>query len=76
MSKIKNIPQDQWTREHLKYWKKDEKWHCAVPRDDFATRQGLSWKTHGLIGIGKTKEAATQDWESWKRCSDLVADIY
>lgn len=76
MSRIKYIPQEEWTRKHLKYWKEGDKFFCAVPRDDFATQNGLSWKTHGLIGTGKTKEAATLDWESWKRCSDLVADIY
>lgn len=73
---MKYVPQDQWTREHLTYWKEKNKWHCAVPRDDFATQAGLSWKKFGLIGRGKTKEDAAQDWESWKRASDFVADIY
>ena len=71
-----NIPQSEWTKEHLRFWRVKGRWHCAVPRDDFATRAGFSWRTNGLIGRGNTKQEAIEDWESWKRASDLVADIY
>jgi hypothetical protein len=73
---MKYIPRDAWTTEHLKFWKDGKNWKCAVPRDDFATQNGLSWKTHGLIGKGKTKKEATEDWESWIRASDFVSSIY
>lgn len=74
--KIVNIPREEWTVEHLKFWKEGNKWLCAVPRDDWATQNGLSWKTHGLIGQGKTKKEATDDWEKWLTASNFVADIY
>jgi hypothetical protein len=60
----------------LRFWRENGKWFCAIPRDDWATQLGFDWKHYGLIGHGSTKEAALRDWESWKRCSDLVADIY
>lgn len=70
------VPRDQWSKEHLSFWKKGNFWCCAIPRDDIATQNGLSWKKFGLIGRGKTKEEATLDWEKWKSASDFVADIY
>lgn len=70
------IPRKLWSREHLSYWKEKDKWACAVPRDDSATKQGLSWKKFGLIGRGDSKEAAAKDWESWIRAADVVSDIY
>ena len=73
---MKYVSRDAWTTDDLRFWKEKGKWHCAVPRDDFATRAGLSWKTHGLIGRGKTQKAATEDWEAWIRASDFVSDIY
>lgn len=76
MTKTVTLPQSQWTIEHLSYWKKDNKWYCAVPREDWATKMGLSWKTHGLIGSGKTKKEALEDWQRWKVAADLVSDIY
>lgn len=60
----------------LVYWKKEGLWHCAVPRDDIATQNGFSWKQYGLIGRGDTKQKALDDWKSWQRASDFVADIY
>jgi hypothetical protein len=74
--KIVNVPREQWSAEHLKFWREGKLWCCAVPRDDFATQNGLSWKKFGLIGRGSTRKAATEDWESWLRAADLVADIY
>jgi hypothetical protein len=71
-----NTNRETWSAKDLRYWREGDVWKCAVPRDDFCTRAGLSWKTYGLVGTGKTKEEARKDWESWKRCSDLVADIY
>jgi len=62
--------------QQLVYWKVKGKVHCAIPRDDIATRAGFHWKEYGLIGRGKTKREALKDWMSWKRCSNLVADIY
>jgi hypothetical protein len=73
---MKYISQDQWTKEHLRFWRVEGKWHCAVPRDDIATKNGFDWKNYGLIGRGDTKQAAIEDWENWKRCSDFVASIY
>jgi hypothetical protein len=73
---MKYVPREQWTTSDLKYWREGSKWCCAVPRNDFATQNGLSWKKFGLIGRGKTREAAMKDWESWLRAADLVADIY
>jgi hypothetical protein len=60
----------------LHYWKEDGKWHCAIPRDDFATRHGFDWKHYGLIGRGKTKKQATEDWEKWQRAQEIVNFIY
>lgn len=60
----------------LRFWREDGRWWCAIPRDDFATQHGFDWKHYGLIGCGATKEGALDDWRIWKRCSDLVADIY
>ncbi len=75
MKKIPTIPQEAWNTTHLRYWKENGKWCCAVPRDDFATKNGFDWKSYGLIGRGSSQTEAMRDWESWKRCSDLVADI-
>jgi hypothetical protein len=60
----------------LRYWREKDEWCCAVPRDDIATRNGFHWKRYGLVGRGKTKKEALNDWFVWQRCSDLVADIY
>jgi hypothetical protein len=76
MKKIPTIPQEAWDTSHLRYWQESGEWLCAVPRDDIATKNGFSWKKYGLIGRGKTAPEAMKDWQSWKRCSDLVADIY
>lgn len=62
------------------YWMANGMWCCALQREDiFAGLPGRGkdfYKRYGLIGRGKTVEEAKRDWESWKRCSDLVAEIY
>lgn len=73
---MKYVPREEWSTEHLKYWRVGKEWRCAVPRDDFATQLGLSWKTHGLIGRGETKKKAAEDWYKWLVAANLVADIY
>ena len=73
---MKYIPREQWTKEHLRFWRVDGRWHCAVPRDDIATRNGFGWREYGLVGRGSTKQKAIEDWECSKRASDFVADIY
>lgn len=60
----------------LKFWRKDGRWHCAIPRDDTATQAGFSWKTHGRVGHGETKADALNDWLTTWRCAEFVADIY
>lgn len=60
----------------LKFWRKDGRWHCAIPRDDFATRAGFGWKTHGCVGHGETKASALAEWRINWRCAAFVADIY
>lgn len=66
----------EWTVEDLEFWREDKKWACAVPRDDLATRSGLSWKKYGLIGRGKTRQAAEDDWVKWQTANKFVSDIY
>lgn len=73
---MKYVPQSQWTTDDLKYWREGTDWCCAVPRNDFATQKGFSWKKYGIIGKGKTRKDAMKDWESWLKASNLVADIY
>ncbi|MBP6708007.1 MAG: hypothetical protein KA223_02505 [Candidatus Accumulibacter sp.] len=58
------------------FWRDGERWCCAVPRDDIATQAGFHWKKFGLIGRGNTRKEAREDWESWKRAADFVAEIY
>lgn len=59
-----------------KFWRVAGRWCCAVPRDDMATRNGMHWKKFGLIGRGRTRQAALEDWYAWQKASDFVADIY
>lgn len=73
---MKYIPRDEWNETHLVFWIDKGLIKCAVPRDDIATQQGLSWKKFGLIGKGKTKKQAVDDWKSWKSAADFVSDIY
>lgn len=74
--KIAYPKREDWTVEDLYHWKEGAIFHCAVPRDDIATQAGMSWKKFGLIGQGKTKKAAIEDWEKWIAASDFVADIF
>jgi len=75
---VKILKKEDWTADNLKFWKDKDSglWCCAVPRDDIATQNGFHWKKFGLIGRGKTRKEAQEDWEMTKRCSDFVADIY
>ncbi len=73
---MKYIPRDEWSTKHLKYWRVGKLWCCAVPRDDIATQNGFHWKKYGLVGQGKTKQEAMNDWAHWLSVSNLVADIY
>ena len=61
-------------KSKLRFWKENGKWHCAIPRNDWFTQNGFYWKTHGLIGIGDTKEESERDWKAWREAADIVAD--
>jgi hypothetical protein len=74
--KYYNTQTHQYEDIVVAFWKEGKKYCCAVPRDDFATQQGFHWKKYGLIGRGKTKEEALDDWKVWKNASDFVAAIY
>ena len=66
----------QAREKQLRFWRDGAKWRCAIPRDDMATRLGFDWKRYGIRGCGETRQAALDDWRSWMRASDFVADIY
>lgn len=73
---LKFLPGDSLEDEKVRFWCEGGLWHCAVPRDDFATQHGFTWKRYGLIGRGATQTAALADWKHWQLCSKFVASIY
>jgi hypothetical protein len=64
-----------WCIEEQHWWA-DGYWRCTVPRNDFATQRGFSWRKYGVIGHGKTPRLAFMDWQAFRRTADLVNDIY
>jgi hypothetical protein len=62
----------------LTFWREGKDWKCAVPRpkDHWIEQCGRHWKKYGLIGRGKTRDKALEDWKISKDASDFVAAIY
>jgi hypothetical protein len=78
-----NTQTEEYEEHNLIFWRDGKFWKCKVftPRDvelcQFMTKfSGRSEKERGLIGKGKTKEEALEDWCKWKNASDFVAAIY
>lgn len=62
--------------QKTRFWFADGLWHCAVPRkpNELDRIMNASWKTHGMIGRGKTRAQAKEDWEQWQRAFYVVED--
>ena len=67
----------QLLNQKVRFWRAEGFWYCAVPhkQNELMQMMGVTWQTHGLIGFGKTAEAAFEDWEKWQRAFYVVEDL-
>ena len=63
--------------QKVRFWHAEGFWYCSVPRkpNELMRLMGVTWQTHGMIGRGKTVEAAFEDWEDWQRAFYIAEDL-
>jgi len=73
-----NCQTSQYEEFDLMFWKDGKMWKCKVPlpKNELYKHFKPLEKKIGLIGKGKTKEEAIDDWRKWRDAANFVDAIY